>query len=483
MEQNEAWKPRKKGKLLLVLGLAAVMAAGIGLVGCDSPTNPGNSGGGGQKQEHDYKWTLDREETDEEWTVVSVPSIDGQGNYIPGKKTRNVYGVYIGVNPDGTQAEERRLLRTEEQTIDGTVIPQWMSEMTDAGKTDLHVTGSDKGNGNLTSAYKNLNSSVIASGTWRLLGGLAEQSKVLHGWADGVAIYPSDNDTYAAKFNAIVTAQANINAAVTGVDGSTNNKLADLPGKIDAEIEAMLQEIFGDASEDPPTPNSEDENPRDKFERYFSVYKQAMYLVNRDWLTVNGSVNPTEQTTLQTAYSTGITELKGLDGTEDDIKSMGLSGSTSYYAGHTLQNHAGLHGYGPLENALAGQIAEALGMGDNANVIATAKKLVIQIGQDTEELRTLADDLTGAAALQSGNSSYNTTANYSEILANDWSQGWADLKIASAETQSSQVKLASVNAQFSNGAVKTAYGKPFEEYTGGFTPYAPWKDGTEITAS
>jgi hypothetical protein len=109
--------------------------------------------------------------------------------------------------------------------------------------------------------------------------------------------------------------------------------------------------------------------------------------------------------------------------------------------------------FADMKTAMKTRIINSLGLTGVTNADAMAEALVIQLAQDQEEYRAFIDDITG------------------EHLMDGWLANYAG-PVASVSPQSA-VRLAAVSpeANFDPNAVKTSYGKPFEQYTGNYTPY------------
>jgi hypothetical protein len=179
----------------------------------------------------------------------------------------------------------------------------------------------------------------------------------------------------------------------------------------------------------------------------FDAYKAGQYLISRDWQTEPGAMTEAVNDFISKRTTAGVTNAS-------NTANFNIRG-TNIPIGNSALVNAQL---AELKNTMIGQITSNLGIsGTEANKLAEA--LIIQLGQDQEELRAFRTDLekeglTGALEYPCG----------------------PTLISAPAEQQSS-VRLASVNADFPYDAVKES--SDHKLYTGNLIPYSK-NNGEEI---
>jgi hypothetical protein len=208
-----------------------------------------------------------------------------------------------------------------------------------------------------------------------------------------------------------------------------------------------LDNIFGDSGAS-----------RTEFDKYLAAYQSGTYVVTRDWITKDG-VNLTAKT------------FAGLGSNFDnDVAAIGMSmtGNNFTPRGTYEITELGNWQYEQLmtdiKNGMKTRITDALGLTGVTNADTMALALINQI-QDFEEFRALIDDFKAATALnQNDNLDYDDltialTENYGQYITQTQPQSSPRLAHIDAQTQ------------FQPDAVKTAYGKPYEQYTGAVTPY------------
>ncbi|GHV67088.1 hypothetical protein AGMMS49928_03330 [Spirochaetia bacterium] len=186
----------------------------------------------------------------------------------------------------------------------------------------------------------------------------------------------------------------------------------------------------------------------------YDAYMKGQYLINRDWLTENG-----DNTALNSAL-TAFTTARGLAGYDNSLTDSYSKGGrgTSIPIGSDYDLNTQL---GQMETATRGQILTALGLNGLTGAEATranamADMLIKQL-QDAQELRAFAKDIE----VEQPQSSW--TMNISNYPSTGTMQ-------AQLGPQSSDVRLASVNAEFPLDGVKTGSRGKYDAYTGAFQP-------------
>ncbi|GHV36087.1 hypothetical protein AGMMS49546_00730 [Spirochaetia bacterium] len=184
----------------------------------------------------------------------------------------------------------------------------------------------------------------------------------------------------------------------------------------------------------------------------YDAYKKGQYLTNRDWAT------EADAGTTHAALDVAVTAFQTA---RDKIATP----SSAAYAARTtnipIGDYPGVQAqFGVMATTMRGQILTALGLtglsGEQqtrANAMADA--LIIQL-QDTEELRAFKADVTAEAGITT-----NEVLNYNG--ATSFMATQPSYPVAQAGQQSSDVRLASVNAEFPPDGIKGAYGR---QYTG-----------------
>jgi hypothetical protein len=249
---------------------------------------------------------------------------------------------------------------------------------------------------------------------------------------------PAQAEALRAVFDGVIK---NAEAEIKNIFTSNNGiKAKDRPALAEAQRTVIINEIFKDNSTD-----------RTVFDRYYNAYTSGQYLMSSDWNTrASGAVTDKED------------EFKGY---RDPLASEGLipatvSGTYLPPRGAALNIGSSISvtaQFTAMENAMQSQIITALGIENNANNQNIAKALIIQLFQDLEEQKAFIEDIVA------------------EGLANAYNYDGENI-LASASPQSA-VRLAAVSpeANFDPNAIKTSYGKPFEQYTGNYTPCKPSK--------
>ncbi|GHV91376.1 hypothetical protein AGMMS50268_18790 [Spirochaetia bacterium] len=182
----------------------------------------------------------------------------------------------------------------------------------------------------------------------------------------------------------------------------------------------------------------------------YDAYKKGQYLTNRDWAT------EADAGTTHAALDVAVTAFKTA---RDKIATP----SSAAYAARTtnipIGDYPGVQAqFGVMATTMRTQILTALGLTglsgeqqDRANAMADA--LIIQL-QDTEELRAFKADVTAEAGITT-----NDVLNYNGATSSMATQ--PSYPVAQAGQQSSDVRLASVNAEFPPDGIKGAYGRGY----------------------
>jgi hypothetical protein len=306
-----------------------------------------------------------------------------------------------------------------------------------------------KFNGNINTVH-NINESsarntltVNSNGYISLLHQYRAQADALETFFNGAkSSYPSISEfsTLAAKEAAIKTA---LNGGAVGAAA-----VKDRPAAVAGIADEILDTIFGNSG-----------NDRDAFDAYFNVYAQGQYLISTDWWTRNDGNNG-----LNTAVSDFNAARSSIS--DSDLPGQGV-GSWDNNRGTGLaigEKNAVNAQFTYMQNKMADLIVSKLGItGDSTlmtNAQNMAKALVIQLGQDQQEFAAFIKDL------QEEDQNYNSSSHKFDNVLN------STAAIAGISTQSN-IRLAGINPEntFAPELVKTAYGKPFDQYSGNFTPY------------
>jgi hypothetical protein len=250
----------------------------------------------------------------------------------------------------------------------------------------------------------------------------------------------------------------NYEKAMLGNSSSTVNSFL---SAMDEKGDAIIDEIFG--------PVGPENTARAEFDKYFDAYSAGHHLIARDWDT-EGTVD-----TVTLSERENYKTLRGLIN-QNYNTGVGTHFLNSYDNGVTLDiGNIGTFNLqtGEMQAVMRGQIIEALGLdgltGDQQTAAQQmADALIIQLGQDREELRAFKDDLTAEADEEKGN-----RPAFAQAL--NYQVGSGMQTVAQAGTQSN-VRLARLDdgAAFSPELVKGAYGT---KYTGSFTPYKKDENG------
>lgn len=271
----------------------------------------------------------------------------------------------------------------------------------------------------------------------------ADQAEVLRTVFAGAT---SGDTALAADFTALKNAEAAIKTAGSGK--TVGQRLT----TVDAQRTAILNTIFGASGPE-----------RAAFDTYYNAYTKGHYLISADWSTRNGGSDeyatepPYQDPEVAAAITAAVADFKS-------ARAAVLSADSTIPTTNDSQVYAGPRGIDvpigndasvdtqltAIGNVMKNKIIAALGLTGVANADKMAEALVIQLCQDHEEFRAFVDDITAEGL---------NVLNY---------QG----PVASVAPQSN-VKLAAVNPEsaFDPELTKTAYSKPFEKYTGNFTPY------------
>jgi hypothetical protein len=268
----------------------------------------------------------------------------------------------------------------------------------------------------------------------------SQQAKDLQTFFNGATI--TGNAELASKFSAIAAAEGNIR--------TKNNMTPEgFLNYTDQQKNAIYTQIFGASGA-----------ARTTFEQYANAYGKG-HNVQRDWRTMGeGTYGETwHNTHIEAAVVEFVNAVTALNDGDVEIPNRAINGSEYGpigYPSNISYVHSG------LKAKMKGQIITALGLTGKPNADQMAEALVIQLVDDVEEFRAFINDLKGEAA------------NYAPDMTTEVLNHTFNLNTYHqiAEVQETQTqRLASVNAEFAPDMLKSAYGKPFEQYTGNFTPY------------
>jgi hypothetical protein len=346
---------------------------------------------------------------------------------------------------DGT--EEPRTVTLSEATVEMPVGKQIVNgEVVDLPPMTLpSIAGQDVnvlGSLGLNSDISSISNSKAYSAIVTSLQGLSGQAGILKNFFETAA------GTYSSKeatFTALKDAQTGIKTEVSSVNGNVST----FDTRINNRIDGILDNIFGDSGAS-----------RTEFDNYLKAYQSGTYVVTRDWITKDG-VNLTPKT------------FAGLGSNfNNDVAAIGMSmdGNDFTPRGTYEITELGNWQYEQLmtniKNGMKTRITDALGLTGVTNADTMALALINQM-QDFEEFRALIDDFKAATALnKDGNTSYADLTlaldyNYDSLITQPQPQPQSSVR---------PVRLAHVDAQFQPDAIKTAYGKLYEQYTDAFTP-------------
>jgi hypothetical protein len=266
-----------------------------------------------------------------------------------------------------------------------------------------------------------------------------QAEKLYNFFDDAEGSYPA----LAAKFAVLKDAEAAIKSALTAGSLAPSAR----PAAVQGQGNIILNKIFEDNA-----------GLGAEFNDYFDAYKQGKYLITADW---NTRADPTSETTAAVnAFVTARNKIIGSITAANMVHDSGY-----YHAGRGVplmyigDNTSVDQQFVDMEDQMANRIVTALGItgAEQSKAEAMARALVIQLGQDHYEFQVFMDDLQAEQT--------NYAVDYSALLA--------DNTVAAQVGPQSNVKLASVNPEnaFDPESVKTAYGKPFEQYAGSFFPY------------
>jgi hypothetical protein len=289
-------------------------------------------------------------------------------------------------------------------------------------------------------AHWNDNSSVIHGGglpagnagfsAEGILEGHSAQAETLRAYFESAeSAYP----TLADKFGAIKDAEATIKSSGNG------KTLEDRGDIVDTQTGIIWDTIFGATGE-----------ARENFDKYFTAYTLGQYLANSDWKT---RADNTQLTTMENDFKTAL-------------EAIGMSLPTGTYEVRGNGIKIGSNGRfiqlndRTLIPAIRSQIVEALGITQSyneTNANEMAKALIVQLGQDNEEYRAFVDDLIAENENEDANAA---TGTFSTVLS--WS-----FTIAQANSQPTDIKLASMDATFDPSGIKTRNaGMPGTKFAG-----------------
>ncbi|WP_041610984.1 hypothetical protein [Treponema primitia] len=147
---------------------------------------------------------------------------------------------------------------------------------------------------------------------------------------------------------------------------ATGVSITEFMNTMDAQGATIINTIFTNAAD------------RENFNKFLDAYKSGQYLITCDW-TTEGGVAANEFVAKTTAAGqTPTANVKYEDG-----RGFSYNRPGNFNAINTS-----------LTNTMRGQIATALGLGSEANAGKMADALVLQLGQDREELRAVMTDIT-----------------------------------------------------------------------------------------
>jgi hypothetical protein len=394
MEQEKEQEKRteKKGqpklsKAILVGALATVFAAtSLVAAGCKQPTGPdteinnkgngnGNGNGNGQEEENNG------------------------GNQTGGNEE---VGGGDGVDEGGTGGGGTGV----------TVTFPNPSNITNFGKNIALVSGGNsvidrvKGSSSMSDATYGEAMGVSDE----LLWGLTKQSRALETFFGGVEV--TNSTELSGLFNTLATAEGNMQGKanettmVTFRDTMNSNRTTIVDG-----IKGMLTD-----------------EQRGQFDKYFDAYKQLNYLITRDWQTAPGALETARSGYITARTATGDTQLTTITGDYGNGR------------GTTIEDIGGNQGMIELQlNTLEDKIKELVvgGLGldgvEHANAMVNA--LIIQLGQDAEELRAFVDDV------EAKNLTYDGVNALDTLLCNE-----GDIANFASVAPQSSVRLAHVDA-------------------------------------
>ncbi|GHU07928.1 hypothetical protein FACS1894151_03010 [Spirochaetia bacterium] len=251
----------------------------------------------------------------------------------------------------------------------------------------------------------------------KVLLDLSQQAKALAEFFDGATVATDDTTGLQAKFDAIKNSE-------TTIRGTGTNSINQFFPRMEAQTGNIVNTIFTDPTE---------------FNKYLDAYQKLHYMMTRDWQT--GTDAATNAQNAVNDFKDALDGLTGIEASAAETINIGPGSGLTVPANWSNINR-------DLETAMKTQIIAALGLVTVSNADKMAEALIYQL-QDTEELRALKTDLE--------NKGY-------DIILNRQSD------LAQVGTQSSDIKLASVNAEFPHDGVKTGSRGKYDLYTGNFTP-------------
>jgi hypothetical protein len=289
-----------------------------------------------------------------------------------------------------------------------------------------------------------------------VLGGMKTQAENLSAW------FVNAKESYPAKAEEFASLQGKedgiINVISNGVTVANFHSTA-----TDAQKWNIVLQLFGS-----------DVNNYNNFNKYLNAYAKGHYLAARDWQT-----DPTALAAASSDFQTALTTARD----QAVLESLTIR---TLYGDWTNPRGTKIVGFGDGVNSGAFQdlmsimktkIVDALGLTGVANADKMAEALIIQLGQDNEEFRALIGDFQKANELNKSD-----LTNWPNDITNALDGSYT---IAQVQPQSS-THLAHIDpkTQFQPDAIKTTYGKPYEqlpldavkpsayssEYTDNFTP-------------
>jgi hypothetical protein len=402
-------------------------------------------------------------------------------------RQEKVIAVNCDLNPDGTQIDRTTGLGVPEPepgtpptppvvTVNLPPVPSTISDTNVNSQFNINLA---YGSGSLVAgrnAYdSNMHNSLTsaeAKGVVRdLLLAMKQQADTLETYFDSIQV--TNAPDLAAFFDGIAAAEAQIKAGkISGTDITARTFLENIEYQRDNILIPALTAAFGT-----------DTASADKFNDLFELYKKYTKVVTRDWNT-GAAVDGDGKTPQQQAQAAGdefIGERINYHTTYGDgTDLMGQAGPYDNLRGITIQGIGGVDGWNKLPqfkmmedkmlDLIVGKL-DNLTTEQQATARTALRALIIQLGQDAEELRAFKTDVEAEWT------NYQPT-NYDTILDTDVTATYNFAQIA----PQSSVRLASHikdDAHFSRDLLaETKTSADGREYTGNFIPYR--KDGQEL---
>jgi hypothetical protein len=441
-EQKTEQPKRKVGKFVAPLVAAALTTAG--LTGCPQPTEPDPKPIPDQPT-HVHQWGPEvwENESGIEWQAYETIVAATKEKKGTGRKTGKQEGTQV-CQLDGTVKDISKIVTQDFEIPVGKVLnangtfsnmPQTETELP-AWKSIPNVDVLHELDGGGDRRILKISNARPLSVVGGILPTFKEQADMIKTWLDSVQFVGADA-ALAEKFAALSQIEQSIgnDIAATNEPGA-NKPLTGYADRMDGYADAVWDTIFGNSGA-----------ARDQFDKCAQAYAAYDYIYTRDWNTA-----PDELTGRAAEYRQAVIDA----GFEDP----GIG--TTFMSDRDLRLPLGTSRQGLISTSIHDQIVKALGLtGDNATKTrGLATGLIVQLIQDKAEFSAFIDDLVAAPSVDASKN-FNAALNYNY-----------GAQISQAAPQPS-VKLAGLNrgTNFAPDAIKTAYGKPFEQYTGDFVPY------------